>query len=236
MNLIIGSYIFLLKNGGTMFGGIKTIKLVLAFAIVSLFSISSCAATGVSLDLSSQVISAGDAITVDVFVEPDVAIAGMQFDLEFDETKMHVVDVVEGDLFAQSGMSTYFNEGTIEFGSLSNVYGTILGAANVVTPSAFATITMVVDAQDTGTSTINLKNVIISDPEGHAVDIEITNSSVEIVGNYDVNGDGIINFADYEIVGQHFSENTSSPHPSWDVNSDGVVNILDLTLVASNLD
>ena len=213
-----------------------TIKLVFAFAIVSLFSMSSCAATGVSLVLSSQVVSTGDTFTVDVFVEPDVAIAGMQFDLEFDETEMHVDDVTEGDLFTQNGMNTYFNAGTIEFGSLSNVYGTILGAANVVTPSAFATVTMVIDTQDTGISTINLKNVVISDPEGHAVDIEVTNSSVEIARKYDVNGDGIIDFADYEIVRQHFSENTSSPYPSWDVNSDGVVNILDLMLVAFNFD
>jgi hypothetical protein len=133
-------------------------------------------------------------------------------------------------------MGTYFNAGTIESGSVNNVYGTILGAANVVTPSAFATITMVVDAQNVGASTINLKNVIVSDPEGRAVDIEITNSSVEIVSNYDVNGDGIINFADYEIVSQYYSENTSSPYPSWDVNSDGVVNILDIMLVSFNLD
>jgi hypothetical protein len=219
-----------------MFGGSKTIKFVFAIAIVSLLSISSCTATGVSLELSSQVVSQGDTFTVDVFVEPDVAIAGMQFDLDFDDTKMHVDDVTEGDLFTQSGMNTYFKAGAIDFGSLSNVYGTILGAANVVTPSAFATITMVVDAQDAGTSTINLKNVVISDPEGHAVEIEVINTSVEIASNHDVNGDGIINFADYEIVVDHFSENTSSPYPDWDVNSDGAVNILDLTLVASNLD
>lgn len=87
---------------------VGTIKLVFAFAIVLLFSSSSCAATGVSLVLSSQVVSTGDTFTVDVFVEPDVAIVGMQFDLEFDETKMHVDDVDEGYLFAQSEMNTYF--------------------------------------------------------------------------------------------------------------------------------
>lgn len=219
-----------------MFGGNKTIKLVFAFAIVSLLSISSCVATGISLIPSSQVVSAGDIFTVDVLVEPDVAIAGIQFDFDFDDTKMYVDDVAEGDLFTQSGMSTYFSAGTIEFGSLSNVYGTILGAANVVTPSAFATVTMVIDTQDTGISTINLKNVVISDPEGHVVFSEITNLSVKIARNYDINGDGIIDFIDYEIVRQHFSENTSSPYPNWDVNSDGVVNILDLMLVAFSFD
>ena len=223
-----------------MFSGNKSIKFasVLLFTIVSLVGISSCAAatTGVSLVLSSQAVSSGDTFTIDVFVEPDTSIAGMQFNLEFDDTKMYVAGVTEGNLFKQSGMNTYFNSGTIESGSLNNVYGTILGAANVITPSVFATVTMVADVRDMGTSTINLKNVIISDPKGHAVDVTVTNASLEITCKYDVNGDGIVNIEDYEIVKQHYSENTFPPYPGWDVNSDGVVNIIDMILVSFNLD
>ena len=223
-----------------MFSGNKSIKLVLAllFTIVSLVGISSCAAatTGVSLILSSQAISSGDTFTIDIFVEPDTSIAGMQFDLEFDDTKMHVDGVTEGNLFKQSGMNTYFNAGMVGSNSLNNVYGTILGASDVRTPSVFATVTMGADVQDMGASTINLKNVIISDPEGHAVDITITNITLEITGKYDVNGDGIVNIEDCEIVRQHYSENTSPPYPDWDVNSDGVVSIIDMILVSSNLD
>jgi len=59
---------------------------------------------------------------------------------------------------------------------------------------------------------------------------------VGITDTYDVNGDGTVNFTDYEIVEQYFSEETSAPYPSWDVNSDGVVNIMDITLVIFNLD
>ena len=223
-----------------MFSGNKSIKFasVLLFTIVSLVGFSSCAAatTGVSLVVSSQAVSSGDTFTIDVFVEPDTSIAGMQFNLKFDDTKMYVAGVTEGNLFKQSGMNTYFNSGTIGLGSLNNVYGTILGASNVRTPSVFATITMVADVQGMGTSTINLKNVIISDPEGHAVDITITNATLEITGKYDVNGDGIVNIEDCEIVRQHYSENIFPPYPDWDVNSNGVVNIIDMILVSSNLD
>lgn len=223
-----------------MFSGNKSIKFasVLLFTIVSLVGFSSCAAatTGVSLVLSSQAESSGDTFTINIFVEPDTSIAGMQFDLKFDDTKIHVDGVTEGNLFRQSGMNTYFNAGAIGYGSLNNVYGTILGASNVRTPSAFATVTMVADVQDMGASTINLKNVIISDPEGHAVDITVTNATLKITDKYDVNGDGIVNIDDYEIVGQHYSENTFPPYPGWDVNSDGVVNIIDIILVSSNLD
>ncbi len=160
----------------------------------------------------------------------------MQFDLEFDDTIVHIDGITEGDLFTQSGMSTFFNSGSIEPGLLSNVYGVILGASNVSTPAAFATITMVVDTQDTATSTLNLINVIISDPDGNAVEVEVTNTTIEIMDICDINGDGVINFLDYEIVDQHFSETTYFPYPSWDVNSDGIVNIMDLSLVGYNLD
>ncbi len=163
-----------------MFSGNR--KLWLAFILALFISLGTftASASSVTLNVSPQVISAGESFTVDVFVEPDVAIAGMQFNLEFDETKVHVDGVTEGNLFTQSGMRTFFNNGLVEPGLLSNVYGTILGASNVSTPAAFATITMVVDEQDRATSTLNLTNVIISDPNGHAVEVEVTNAIIEI--------------------------------------------------------
>ena len=210
----------------------------LVFIFILLVSPGTCtaAASSVTLSLSYQIVSPGDTFTVDVFVEPGVAIAGMQFDLEFDETIFYVDDVTEGDLFTQSGPDTFFNNGSIEPGLLSNVYGVILGPSNVSTPAVFATITMVVDTEDVATSQLNLTNVIISDPTGHAVEVEVTNTTIVIMDICDINGDGVINFLDYEIVDQHFSETTSFPYPSWDVNSDGIVNIMDLAMVGYNLD
>ena len=214
----------------------RYIWLALILILISSHGICTAAASSVTLSLSPQVISAGDTFTVDIFVEPDVAIAGMQFNLEFDDTMVHIDGVTEGDLFTQSGMSTFFNNGSIEPGILSNVYGAILGASNVSTPAAFATITMVVHTKDIAASPLNLTNVIISDPTGHAVEVEVTNTTIVIMDICDINGDGVINFLDYEILEQHFSETTSFPYPSWDVNSDGIVNIMDLAMVGYNLD
>lgn len=219
-----------------MFSKNKYIWLVFIFMLLVSPGTCTAAASSMTLSLSSQVISPGDTFTVDVFVEPDVAIAGMQFDLEFDGTLFHVDDVTEGDLFTQSGPNTFFNSGSIEPGLLSNVYGVILGPSNVSTPAVFATITMVVDTEDIATSQLNLTNVIISDPIGHAVEVEIINTTIDTFSIYDVNEDGIIDNDDYKIVISHFSETTSPPYPRCDVNSDGVVNILDLRLVLFNCD
>jgi hypothetical protein len=45
---------------------------------------------------------------------------------------------------------------------------------------------MVVDEQDRATSTLNLTNVIISDPNGHAVKVEVTNATIEIIKDKEV--------------------------------------------------
>lgn len=210
----------------------------LALILILLSSHGTCtaAASSVTLILSPQIISAGDTFTVDIFVEPDVAIAGMQFNLEFNDTIVHVDDVTEGGLFTQSGMGTFFNNGSIEPGLLSNVYGAILGASNVSTPAAFATITMVVNTEDAATLPLNLTNVIISDPTGLSVEVEVINATIDFFSIYDVNEDGIVDNDDFIIVMGHFSETTSPTYPRCDVNSDGIVNILDLRLVLLNYD
>lgn len=218
----------------------RYILLVFALILILLVNPGTCtAASSVTLSISPEVISVGDTVTVEVFVEPDVAIAGMQFDLEFDDTIVHVDDVTEGDLFSQSGMGTFFNNGSIEPGLLSNVYGTIMGASNVSTPAAFATITMVIDTADVGNLSLNLTNVIISDPTGHAVEVEVINatidfSTIDFYSIYDVNMDGTVNDDDFIAVMLHFIETPSPACPRCDVNSDGIVNILDMRLVLLN--
>ncbi|WP_167879515.1 right-handed parallel beta-helix repeat-containing protein [Methanococcoides sp. NM1] len=51
----------------------------------------------------------------------------------------------------------------------------------------------------------------------------------------DVNSDGVINFADYNVVQRYFDIN-AGPSSDSDINMDGVINILDLVLVISNQD
>ncbi|MBN1624693.1 MAG: hypothetical protein JW903_10010 [Clostridia bacterium] len=229
-----------------MFNGKKIFRLVLLLALLVGFCGCEASASSVMLKPSSGVVSAGETFTVDVFVEPEVAIAGVQFDLEFDGSKIHLDNaaeyVAEGELFKQSGHGTFFVSGTSGPGLLQNVYGTILGAASVSTPGVFATVTLTADEHSTGISTISLVNVIISDPGSHAIEIEVKNTIVEIedleIGyeECDLNGDGTVNDNDYLILVQHFNEVNASSYPPWDINKDGVCNILDIQLLMSYAD
>ena len=187
-------------------------------------------ATTVSISPSTQTVSPGP-FTVNITVEPEVPIAGVQFDLSFDPFLLRANNVTEGNLLKQGGANTYFYSGAID-----NAAGTITHVASAITtpgetvstPGVFATIQMTAKSA-AGTSTLDLSNVIVGDINGNPVAITVNDGSVTIsTAPWDVNGDGFVNILDMILVGQHFGETGS---PGWipeDVNRDGVINVRDM--------
>lgn len=227
-------------------GGIVA-GLFVFFISLILITNTGAAATSVLLTPSSQSVSPGGSFTVDVIVIPDTPIAGMQFDLGSDSSKVHVTNVIEGDLFRRAGVgqpqrSTYFNAGTTGTGSLENVFGCILGFGSSVDPAVFATVELCVVDDLSGYAELELNNVIISDPYGYAVDTEITNTVIEIHEpdtmvslEGDANGDGVVDVEDLQLVQEHFGDSSSSDS-SWDMDHNGVVDILDIMVVISQIE
>ncbi|KKG11620.1 hypothetical protein EO98_04610 [Methanosarcina sp. 2.H.T.1A.6] len=159
-----------------------SIWLVAVIAALTIFTFTfTAAASQVTLQPSSRVISAGDMVTLDVFVVPDTEIAGMQFDLGFDGSVLLVTNVTEGDLFKQSGRETFFNSGQADNGTLKNVYGCVLGKGGISTSGTFATVTLSSNSDVKNTSEICLKNVVISGPDGNAVEAEVVNASIKVL-------------------------------------------------------
>ena len=156
-------------------------KIIAIITLLAVLSNVSAAATDVILQPSSQILEPGETFTIDVFVSPDVDIAGMQFDLLFDSSKFQVEGVNEGTLFKQSGMGTFFVAAPVNSGLLDDTYGCILGAADVSTPATFASITVTVKEQASGSSAFLLKDIMISDPTGNAVNLGIVNTEVAIL-------------------------------------------------------
>jgi len=69
--------------------------------------------TNVKVSPPAQNVSLGQSFSVNLTVEPHTAIAGAQFNLQFDPSLVQVNSVTEGNLFKQSGANTLFNPGTI---------------------------------------------------------------------------------------------------------------------------
>ena len=139
---------------------------VLFLLVVGLFVpciASADLATAVTVQPASKVVGIGDTFTVDIFVDPDTAIAGAQFDLSFDALVVTVNDVTEGELLSQGGASTFFMSGIID-----NVAGTITSVSaataipgeSVSQSGTFATISFTAGTA-VGTSALDLTSVIV---------------------------------------------------------------------------
>ena len=180
-------------------------------------------AADVTLEPSTQIATIGENFTVDVFITPDTAIVGLQFDLEFDSSKIQVDSVSEGRLLNQNGASTFFSDGHIDnnAGILSDVYGSIMGSSSILEPASFASITMNVKEQAASTSTIYLKNVIISDPSGKPIYAYIKNTTLTIAEPpvAVANGISVVNEGDlisFNALGSHDPDGGELTSYEWD--------------------
>ncbi|MDF1557231.1 MAG: PGF-pre-PGF domain-containing protein [ANME-2 cluster archaeon] len=135
----------------------------------------------VSISPSTQHVDEGLNFTISVYVEPDVPISGGQFNLVFDSSLVSVTGVTEGDLLNQDGASTIFNPGTINNsqGTVTDVYGVILGTSNVSTPGIFANISLIA-LNKSGTSTFEMSNVVFSNSTGDSLPVIVNNGDASI--------------------------------------------------------
>jgi len=140
--------------------------------------------TAVTVEPATQSVGTGATFFVDIDVDPDTAIAGMQCYLSFDPSLLTANSVAEGDLLSQGGASTFFMAGTID-----NVAGTIAGVAGAIitpgqtvsSPGTFATI-MFTAKMATGTSALTLSTVIVGNVLGQPVAITVTDGEVVVGG------------------------------------------------------
>ncbi|MGM0770241.1 MAG: PGF-pre-PGF domain-containing protein [Halobacteriota archaeon] len=163
--------------GNTLYSHLLVVLLLLTTLCIIINPVS--AETLVILSPDNQSTEVGSEVVVNVYVEPDVLISGMQFDLYFDGSVLDVKSVSEGDLFSNSA-ETLFNKGTIDnrAGSIIYAHGVLLGKDEVESPGRFATI--VFEATGSGRSDVNLDNVIISNSSGAKISISVNDAVVTI--------------------------------------------------------
>ena len=86
---------------------------------------------------------------------------------------------MNSNLLNQNGASTLFSSGTINNaeGTVTKVYGSILGETSVSSQGSFTTISLTAGST-TGFLNLNLTNVIISDANSSAAPYNLTNATV----------------------------------------------------------
>jgi hypothetical protein len=136
----------------------------------------------VSVLPSNQTVSPGETFELAVLIDPmGMYIAGAELDIAFNKDLLKVNKITEGDLFKQKGANTFFNSGVVDNsdGTVTNIYGAIISNSNVSDPGIFLNINLTV-INSIGFSGINLTNVIISDPKGLLIPLNLTNGIIII--------------------------------------------------------
>jgi hypothetical protein len=113
-------------------------------------------------------------------VVPGTAIAGMQFNLNFDAALASASKVEEGNLLRQGGANSFFNPGTIDnqAGKITGVFGAITTPGRTVsTQGTFATITFTSKPQS-GSCPLALANVVVGDINGSPVTVSVVSGTV----------------------------------------------------------
>jgi general secretion pathway protein D len=133
-----------------------------------------------SIAPSSSIVGAGNSISLDVIISSVTDLYAFQFDLSFDPGTVSAASIVEGGFLAGGG-TTAFIPGTID-----NVAGTITATADtligpgpgVIGSGTLAILTLT--GLESGTSTIDLSNVILLDSNLGAINANLQSGSVTV--------------------------------------------------------
>ncbi len=194
-------------------------------------------ATGIGYLFSESSIHIGDTFTIDIRAENVIDLAGWQFDIVFDRTRLEAVDVSEGDFLKTDGGSTFFQSGRID-NAAGEITALIAGRISEGGVSGSGSVLQVkFKAKTEGESKLALQNFLFGSVAEESIsagplEIQITVEERLLPG--DVNRDGVVNILDLIRVAQQLGKRVSADSPV-DVNGDGIVNIFDLTLVARGI-
>ena len=177
-------------------------------------------------------IAVGERLNVDIQIADAQGVVGYELTVGFDPTVLRYIG---------GGNADYLPEGAFTLTPIvlnNTVYiaaTSVIGAASA-NGGKLATLTFeVVAARE---STLELRNVILSDSAGMPLPVTTRDGRIETIqfpSIADVNGDGKVNILDLTLVASNLTVRSPTT-PRVDVNEDGTVNILDLVLVAQHLD
>ncbi len=138
--------------------------------------------TTIAISPASQSVGVGDTFTVDVYVDPDQPIRGVQCSLTFNSSLLQAEQVTEGDIF--SGYTTFFIGGNIHnaSGEIRGIANMIFGDGNTSTEGTFATITFEAIAAGTATIAFNMSddNTVIVTGDSQTVEPAPSDGTVTV--------------------------------------------------------
>ena len=186
---------------------------------------------------STPEIHVDDTFTLNLTAEEVDDLAGWQFDVAFDPTRLEALEINEGDFLKTDGGTTFFQKGTINnrSGKITGLSSARLSKAGVSGTGTLVSVSF--KAKAGGQTPLRLNKFQFGSATGGIIPAGPHEVVISIEGQLaigDVNRDGHVNVLDLIQVAQYLGED-ASVNPEADINADGVISILDLIIVASHL-
>ena len=186
---------------------------------------------------STPEIHVDDTFTLNLTAEEVSDLAGWQFDVVFDPTRLEALEISEGDFLKTDGGTTFFQKGTInnQSGKITRLSSARLSGDGVSGIGRLVSITF--KAKAGGQTPLRLNNFQFGSATGGIIPAGPHEVVISIEGQLatgDVNRDGQVSVLDLIQVAKYLGED-ASVNPEVDINADGVISILDLIIVASHL-
>ncbi len=155
--------------------------LLIFVSLIIVFTGTVAAETIVSISPETQSIGENQDFILSIYDEPDSPISGAQFDLIFDNSLVNVKEIEEGDILKQTGRTTIFSPGTADNsqGTVTGVYGIILGKSMVTTPGTLATVYLS-STDSSGVCKLQLSNVVVGNSSGCSMPVTVIGGTVRV--------------------------------------------------------
>ena len=180
--------------------------------------------------------------TFDVFINitPVVEIKAIQCDLLFSPALVTVNAVYNGSMFPVFGNFTINND----IGEIIGIVGSFTEGNSSNANGTLAVINLTANATHTGTTFLNIVNVIVLDANDTPIPVIIQDGKIIVSGTppgnpWDLNDDGVVDMSDVMMIITHWGETGA---PGWipeDLSGiegvpDGKINIFDIVAVTDH--
>jgi len=170
---------------------------------------------------------------VDVAIEDVTDLGSFQFGLTYDSAVVSVTHVALGPFLGSTGRG--ITETNPTYGVESVTYGADSWGENPGPDGDGVLATITFDAVGPGSSLLRLDETVpVTDTAGAAIDVGTQDGNVTVTTGCreDVNGDGVINIVDIQLVASRWND-PDRYNPRYDIDDNGRINIVDIQRVAA---
>ncbi|WP_340818705.1 cohesin domain-containing protein [Methanolobus sp. WCC4] len=194
----------------------KLSGIILIFLCIVFLSGMATASTSVSIVPSSHTAGPGKDLTLEVHVKPDTAVAGLQFDLSYDNRLVDINNIKEGDFFASTGSAVMFNPGIIDEqkGTVSMIYSAVIMGDPVSDEGIFCTID-ITTGYNNGPCELRITDVVLGDVNGNELPVVTFDSiiNIDVASENDEEADSNDEGTEFNIIQKQDEEAIASQEP-----------------------